>query len=1451
MHRQGNQSGRGWLKAIVLSGFIVMLAVIVTGCVGKRVDASKLIKPVVWGLNGDGNLRLEVDLDSISEAVNDNKPLTDRQIEQLNGLTSDLQKDYAISKRSGLSNGDVVEITGGLKEDSFSVFDVKINNNTFRYTVSGLADVEEVNLEDYVICEATGFDGEGIMRTEVDWKALYAMIEKRSEEIGIALSEQDRRTMDSVYAYCNENSLSNGDMVTVHMGMVETELASCGLRFNTGDMDFTVSGLAKIEEVRLENYLAVGAQGYNGMGTPIVALDQEKLTNYLAECFRTDGRGCLNAASADTDFEAEAATAAEAIAEEWTNYYDYNFEPDSNLSNGDEIQVSFRSYRGEMGSGLRRIGLVLSGESVSGTAEGLVESVEFDVSQFITCAFSGFDGSGVGSTKLDYAAMREALIQTMLAQRPDVDSETAERYLDHNDLGVFIDDGNLTELSNGYHVSLEIKLDTDKLAEYGIWIVAQPIDLEVAGLLETEPVNLAELITVTFEGVAPHLTAVCEIDWEKEYASALRLSDIPDRSPITADNGDRFTLELPYDAQKLRDMGYRAVNSTFSASVSGVYSYNYSIESANDLRLVTLIDMGRERAWKYALDNSASLPDMIAPDRDSRILWDRVALDYAGIRLGQMDTESRSSNAMFLLYRFAAPVRYMNQEAAAKSCWIAVSTRNVLLGPDGSLSPNEGWGVEVYSDQAALEAFIEHWMTDNLGEECHRTNLDSDTEMAQIDVPEPAQIVGREPGVAGDGIRTALLDIVPSYAANTSEVETVVDPYGTEHTRSLGFNVDKRAKAEYELNGRYSVFSGTMSTYNEANTNARMSLYIWGDGTLLFRCDAYQRSIAPIPFSLDVSGVRLLSIQTRNLGEKDRAWLYINEGELEAASTVVGSKHQVYSYNELHTAFTSATENRRGKGLVMNMYNDVCRDLINLHSWENGTHAISLNGEYTSFRAKVLIWNDDKDARATASLSILADGREVWCANNLTPLDGIQFIGLDMTGVSLLEWRSFTDSDNGIKTLVELYDTEFDRVYPDVTVADVPEIRFAEIQTDVEIGGSICTGNYRYVLVNQPSTLEEAQRAAEATGGALAMPKSDKAMRAVSWLVAHRNAGCDGYWLGGSKKGFNVWKWNDGTVINMDNAPWSRNQPDNHKDQEYLLGTFKDGTWNDYAHDVLLGYVLEFPIVSGIAEEGVCLGALDPIQADRAEISAILFKDMEHLDPYGIWLDSNRNGSMTFNLDGEYEKLSGTVISALDASVNARGRLAVFGDGRLLWQAPELKVCEEGFHFDIDVAGVDALTFQTGEFTTDDEFKIVIGDAMLIPAPQQALSGDVNVLNTDAIDQSDAERQWVLFCDPYDGLHQGGMKLNASRNGHVMYNISGHRTLTGTLCGGWETLVSEKCDIRILVDGQEVLRAEDFSLLSAPVPFELDIENAVTVEFIAESESQADNRIYVCDLIAN
>ena len=82
-------------------------------------------------------------------------------------------------------------------------------------------------------------------------------------------------------------------------------------------------------------------------------------------------------------------------------------------------------------------------------------------------------------------------------------------------------------------------------------------------------------------------------------------------------------------------------------------------------------------------------------------------------------------------------------------------------------------------------------------------------------------------------------------------------------------------------------------------------------------------------------------------------------------------------------------------------------------------------------------------------------------------------------------------------------------------------------------------------------------------------------------------------------------------------------------------------------------------------------------------------------DPYGndhfysLYLDAAQRGSMTYDLDGAWSRLTGTISTWTEADSGCSFEIAIWGDGTLLFSKYDYQKGDAAIPFAIDVKGVE------------------------------------------------------------------------------------------------------------------------------------------------------------------
>ena len=129
----------------------------------------------------------------------------------------------------------------------------------------------------------------------------------------------------------------------------------------------------------------------------------------------------------------------------------------------------------------------------------------------------------------------------------------------------------------------------------------------------------------------------------------------------------------------------------------------------------------------------------------------------------------------------------------------------------------------------------------------------------------------------------AFLEITDS-AWKGAEYESFLkmkDIYGREHLSGYCMNASSDGWFTCTLEGAYESVRGSVIPAEGTDQNAKMNLAVFGDGVLLYAKNNIEGWAQGIPFTVDVTGVEMLTIRTSNAGSGGK--LLLNEMKLTQA----------------------------------------------------------------------------------------------------------------------------------------------------------------------------------------------------------------------------------------------------------------------------------------------------------------------------------------------------------------------------------------------------------------------------------------------------------------------------------------------------------------------------------------------------------------------------------------
>lgn len=345
----------------IVAGVLVLAIVIaiVAGVVGKQVKLSDYLNVEVTGYDGFGQLRYEFDNDSFSlracgekdakgygwfeeQDFNENQLLAfaneyKGKMKTVDKLMSSIKINIEFPEGrtySNLVNGDVISFKIDCDEAVAKSLGITIKGMEFEYTVKDLGEAATFNLLDKFDIQATGYDGYGrgeLVCTQTATTSvgdLTFTMEAGSSYIRYSTSDGYER---SIYIWADGETwpsrLSNGDVVTIHSDMSETDLANYGVYLSGMTKEVTISNLDKCETVDILQYYDVVFTGVDGSGRAQVVPTQESLTVGDFTLNLTDGRW---------SYKGEYLTRI---------YVDLN--SSYSLENGEELTLGFSPYESD------------------------------------------------------------------------------------------------------------------------------------------------------------------------------------------------------------------------------------------------------------------------------------------------------------------------------------------------------------------------------------------------------------------------------------------------------------------------------------------------------------------------------------------------------------------------------------------------------------------------------------------------------------------------------------------------------------------------------------------------------------------------------------------------------------------------------------------------------------------------------------------------------------------------------------------------------------------------------------------------------------------------------------------------------------------------------------------------------------------------------------------------
>ena len=1350
----------------------------------------------------------------------------------------------------------------------------------------------------------------------------------------ISVSDLDRVLYGTSISPSSLEKVKTGDVYEAEISMNGNKLPDCGVVFTSGPIKEEITALP-LETIDLKKYFLISFSGYDGVGTASYIFAQTALQRDLQKLFEEHGRAAYGPITEETNLAAEAKDAAQVIADRIRWDYATSIDRTELLSKGETIHFSSIANQHTEGFGedeklYTDMGIVLKDSDGEIPVIGLKDPKEVDLTDALTVTFEGILPNITVTRTIDeslpFAAgsnIRNAAgTERILGKNGDTYSGSIEydpvdylkrgykvtnayyRYeiqgipfyqLTLEDAG----DERIATLSGENLALLEERrnaytLEGLALAEGGkkvIWSDTRTALEDVTeALYETED-SAGNTLYLTWHTVLPVRMSDMSVQ-KKDVYEVMSTRNILENTDGTFTPQNDWSYKVYGSLEEAQEAirsdcesNYGGAAELKTITLDTAEALTISAQSLNELSGETYVD---ELNTKAAPDDALAGQAVRTAVVDGHVYYRFDTL--LSFEDAQKFCEENGGHLLTLQTgKEELAVRYLLQEQNSDYYWIGgkeTGIEGVYAWTTGEPFTGENWedgqpdNNTSYSEEGeSLLGVTFNW------DRCVIHDL-SDAEYGFILETEPAEeAIGW----------SELADAARIRSYGTSLYGEVNDPYGNRYFRSVALNTWENAVTDYRLDGRYSLLCATLSTEADTDSEALMSICIWGDGELLFSRYDYAKTDAPVSFTVNVEGVKRLSVQAGSTQAGGR--LFLNNAALkdaaaadeaaeeaaeaaeetaeegtetaeetaeeaaqtageaaeEAAQTADGAEGAGTGYSrlffELPVISSSDCSVYENSGMNQNAEGIYIPDAVDFNTGYSARYVLNLDGEYTRFTAELASLSVPERG-AEANVYFYGDGNLLYSAEGLRAESPAEAIDLDVTGVKVLDIR--TDAgENGIGQVVRLGRTAFVPAAKEEEQAILPVPEFPELPQEYAglLANGLVFGNHMYLRADEALSFDDAESLlAEKAGGHLAMPASEQENELIRELIYYGPQ--ETYWLGGKASGRNhaTWTWLDGRPFDGGYTNWDYDQPDNYDGVENLLEMGKDGLWNDISPDSLAGSVIQVDALSEAEESGASFGDLEQLYAEYAEQKSLRLADRkpEVYFPDALFLGAGNNGFAGYLLNGEYSRFH-AYLTRTNMSENTAARIAVFGDGHLLFAEDDIRADSGIKELSIDVSGVKELVIRTGLTKNGGSAELVLFGADFTGTGSHTGAEAARLNAQTVVDSRSTQTDPDLFVDALSVPHDGYLALRADDQAYILYNIAGgFETFSGAISAGWDTPLDETVTIRILLDDEEAFVLENYNRLSGSIPFSLDVAGAQTLRIEAQGEA-GNSWVYITD----
>jgi hypothetical protein len=259
-------------------------------------------------------------------------------------------------------------------------------------------------------------------------------------------------------------------------------------------------------------------------------------------------------------------------------------------------------------------------------------------------------------------------------------------------------------------------------------------------------------------------------------------------------------------------------------------------------------------------------------------------------------------------------------------------------------------------------------------------------------------------GASDGGVNLTDLEWSDSYSA---EVRTMLDRTGCYHSDGVLFDTSAQGWMRVTLDGAYSKLQASVQAQRSAAASERMTLAFFGDGRFLGAVENCAKADGATPILVDVSGVSVLTIVSRNSMSTDNAGLILNEAVLYQA--VEKMDKSITRLSELLIVDSKGMES--GVGCITDARNHLYGDYSRFDSTIPSYVMYNLNGNFSTFSGTFMV-RSSAILDGTADIAIYVDGNLVYEKKQMTKLEESDSFSVDVSGARTLQITVQTSSEH-------------------------------------------------------------------------------------------------------------------------------------------------------------------------------------------------------------------------------------------------------------------------------------------------------------------------------------------------------------------------------------------------------------------------------------------------------